>query len=123
MVIVDSNKCIGCNACIRTCPVPNANRYDGNVVHINNAECIQCGECIKGCTHGARDYEDDIEAFLDEIKKGNTSLIVAPAIKTAFDGSWRHVLQWLKEQGDTRPVVYDSEGEWNSDLTLPAPIE
>lgn len=31
--------------------------------------------------------------------------------------------QWLKEQGDTRPVVYDSEGEWNSDLTLPAPIE
>ena len=31
--------------------------------------------------------------------------------------------QWLKEQGDTRPVVYDSEGEWNSDLTLPAPVE
>ncbi len=31
--------------------------------------------------------------------------------------------QWLKEQGDSRPVVYDSEGEWNSDLVLPAPIE
>lgn len=105
MVIVDPHKCIGCNACIRTCPVPNANRYDGNVVHINNAECIQCGECIKGCTHGARDYEDDIEAFLEEVKKGNTSLIVAPAIKTAFDGSWRHVLQWLKDQGVKE--VYD----------------
>lgn len=99
MVKVLENKCIGCNACIRNCPVPNANRYDGKVVHVNTAECIQCGECIKGCTHGARDYEDDIELFMQEIKRGNVSLIVAPAIKTAFDGSWRHVLQWLKEQG------------------------
>lgn len=99
MVKVLAEKCIGCNACIRACPVPNANRYDGNVVHINNDECIQCGECIKGCTHGARDYEDDIEMFMKEIRKGNVSLIVAPAIKTAFDGSWRHVLQWLKDSG------------------------
>ncbi len=99
MVKVLEDKCIGCNACIRSCPVPNANRYDGKVVHVNTDECIQCGECIKGCTHGARDYEDDIELFMQEIKRGNVSLIVAPAIKTAFDGSWRHVLQWLKDMG------------------------
>lgn len=99
MVKVLEDKCIGCNACIRNCPVPNANRYDGKAVHVNTDECIQCGECIKSCTHGARDYEDDIELFMQEIKRGNVSLIVAPAIKTAFDGSWRHVLQWLKDQG------------------------
>ncbi len=106
MVKVIAEKCVGCNACIRHCPVPNANRYDGNVVHINVDECIQCGECIKGCTHGARDYDDDIEQFMSEIKSGNISLIVAPAIKTAFDGSWRHVLQWLKEMGVKE--VYDT---------------
>ncbi len=105
MVKVIAEKCIGCNACIRSCPVPNANRYDGNVVHVNTEECIQCGECIKGCTHGARDYDDDIEIFMKEIRKGNVSLIVAPAIKTAFDGSWRHVLQWLKDSGVKE--VYD----------------
>ncbi len=99
MVIIDQTKCTGCNACIRSCPVPTANRYDGDVVHINTDECIQCGECIKSCTHGARDYVDDIEIFMQEIKKGNVSLIVAPAVKTAFEGRWRHVLQWLKEQG------------------------
>ncbi|MBE6901267.1 MAG: 4Fe-4S dicluster domain-containing protein [Ruminococcaceae bacterium] len=105
MVKVLADKCIGCNACIRTCPVPNANRYDGRVVHINNDECIECGECVKHCPHDARDYEDDLEAFLREVQRGNVSLIVAPAIKTAFDGSWRHVLQWLKELGVKE--VYD----------------
>ena len=99
MVKVIADKCIGCNACIRSCPVPNANRFDGNVVHVNNDECIQCGECIKGCPHGARDYDDDIEMLMKDIRRGNVSLIVAPAIKTAFDGSWRHVLQWLKDSG------------------------
>lgn len=105
MVKIIEEKCIGCNACIRTCPVPTANRYDGNVVHINPMECIQCGECIKHCLHGARDYEDDIEKFLNDIKKTRVSLIVAPAIKTALDGKWRHILQWLKEQGVNE--VYD----------------
>lgn len=105
MVKVIEEKCIGCNACIRTCPVPTANRYDGNVVHINPTACIQCGECIKHCLHGARDYEDDIEAFLKDIKSSRISLIVAPAIKTAMDGKWRHVLQWLKNVGVKE--VYD----------------
>ncbi len=105
MVKIIEENCTGCNACIRNCPVPNANRYDGNVVHVNNDQCIQCGECIKNCTHGARDYEDDIDLFMNEIKKGNVSLIVAPAIKTAFEGRWRHVLQWLKEMGVKE--VYD----------------
>ncbi len=105
MVKVIEENCIGCNACIRTCPVPTANRYDGNVVHINPTACIQCGECIKHCQHGARDYEDDIDKFLKDIKSSKVSLIVAPAIKTAMDGRWRHVLQWLKQQGVRE--VYD----------------
>lgn len=29
MIRVIEDKCIGCNACIRTCPVVTANRYDG----------------------------------------------------------------------------------------------
>ncbi len=69
MVHVIEDKCIGCNACIRVCPVPNANRYDGHVVHINNQECIQCGECVKSCQHGARYYDDDLETVLDLMKK------------------------------------------------------
>lgn len=106
MIHVNAEKCIGCNACIRTCPVPTANRYDGKVVYVNNDACIKCGECIKHCEHGARDYDDEIERLLQDAKTKSVSLIVAPAIKTAFDGTWRHILQWLKSQGVK--AVYDT---------------
>lgn len=98
-VIVNPNKCIGCAACIRSCPIPAANRSDGRTVHVNDDECIRCGECVRSCTHGARSYEDDLEEFFRIVGNGNVSLIVAPAIKSAFDGTWRHVLQWLKDLG------------------------
>lgn len=113
MVHVTEDKCIGCNACIRVCPVPNANRYDGKVVHINPEECIQCGECVKGCQHGARYYDDDLETVFELMKsKKKVSFIVAPAIKTAMDGKWRHVLKWLKDNGANE--VYD--GSFGADI-------
>ncbi len=112
MIHVAENKCIGCNACIRTCPIPNANRYDGKVVNVNNKECIMCGECIKNCKHGARYYDDDLEAMLTQMKTKKISLIVAPAIKTAMDGKWRHVLKWLKDNGIHE--VYD--GSFGADI-------
>lgn len=119
MVHVREDKCIGCNACIRTCPVPNANRYDGNVVHVNPQECIQCGECIRGCKHGARYYDDDLETLMELIKTKSVSLIVAPAIKSAMDGKWRHVLQWLKEYGVHE--IYD--GSFGADICTYMHIE
>lgn len=111
-IIVDPQKCIGCAACIRACPIPSANRSDGTVVHVNHEECICCGECIKSCLHGARSYEDDLEEFFRIVKNGNVSLVVAPAIKSIFDGYWRHVLQWLKDQGVHE--IYD--GSFGADI-------
>lgn len=112
MVHVDENKCIGCNACIRSCPIPNANTYDGKVVKVNTSMCIKCGECIKSCPHGARYYDDDLEKVLELMKTAKVSFVVAPAIKSSMDGTWRHVLQWFKENGVHE--IYD--GAFGADI-------
>ena len=119
MVHVDENKCIGCNACIRACPIPNANTYDGNVVNVNTSMCIKCGECIKSCPHGARYYDDDLETVLELMKKTKVSFVVAPAIKSSMDGTWRHTLQWFKDNGAHE--IYD--GAFGADICTYMHIE
>lgn len=102
---VDEKKCVGCNACVRACPVGDANVVTKNgddklCIAIDNEKCIKCGSCISACSHNSRFYEDDMDAFFADLKKGNEiAIIAAPSVKVAFDGYWRHVLQWLRNQG------------------------
>lgn len=105
MITFDYNKCVGCNTCVRVCPAPEANsvsvRPDGSIfIIVNDDKCIKCGKCTKVCDHHARGYTDDTERFLDDLKSGVPIIIIAaPAIKVAFDGSWRHVLTQLRKMG------------------------
>ena len=102
---IDLDKCVGCNSCVRVCPAPGTNvaKYDQNgnmVIDIDNDRCIKCGACIKACTHNARFYRDDTERFINDMKSGKEVIIItAPAVKIAFDGNWRHVLQWFRNNG------------------------
>lgn len=105
MILFDESKCVSCNSCIRACPAPEANRAiqasDGRIIYsINSDKCINCGACVKECNHGARTYEDDTEQFWRDIKNGqDIALMVAPAVKVAFDGCWRNVLEFLRSNG------------------------
>lgn len=126
MVILNSENCVGCNSCVRVCPTHDANlAHIGEngkiVISIDNDRCIECGECVKACNHGARDFLDDIDRFFDDFKKDNSNfiLLVAPAIKVAFDGYWRHVLDWFRNQG----VKYVLDGALGADICTWAHIE
>lgn len=112
MVHVREDKCIGCNSCIRSCPIPSANTAHDNTVSVNHDDCILCGECVKVCPHGARYYNDDLEKVIDLIKSTSVSFVVAPAIKSSMDGEWRHVLQWFKDLGVKN--IYD--GAFGADI-------
>ena len=111
IINVDVDKCVGCNACVRACPVGDANvarmDEDGKLkITIDDEKCIKCGACIRACSHVARSYVDDTLRFLEDLNKGQEiALIAAPSIKIAFDGSWRHALQWLHDHGAKK--IYD----------------
>lgn len=110
-IYLDIDKCVGCNACVRTCPVDEANiaRTDENgrlIIGIDENKCIKCGACIRACSHHARTFGDDIDEFFKDLKSGREIVLVAaPSIKIGFDGNWRHALQWLRNQGIKK--IYD----------------
>lgn len=105
IINVELEKCVGCNACVRACPAGDANiahmDQDGKLrIEIDDEKCIKCGACIKACSHNARFFHDDIDEFLAALRRGEeVAVIAAPSIKIAFDGNWRHALQWLRNQG------------------------
>jgi len=99
----DLSKCVGCNRCIRVCPIDEANIVfvDGaNVkVQIDNEKCIACGACLSTCQHNSRTYDDDTEKFIKDLCSGQTiSVFVAPAARANLR-NWGRILTWLKGLG------------------------
>ena len=99
----DMHLCVGCNRCIRFCPVEGANiaYHDGAEikVKVDNTQCIVCGACIDTCQHDSRGYFDDTERFLADLRNGvSISLFAAPAIRTNHE-NWGRLLTWLRQKG------------------------
>ncbi|MDR1321991.1 MAG: methyl-accepting chemotaxis protein [Gracilibacteraceae bacterium] len=109
LVISDESACVGCNKCVRECPMEGASlTYTNNghiKVKVNENRCIACGACIRACRHQARDYMDDTERFLRDLKSGvPISLFAAPAVRVGgLDGG--RVFAWLRKMGVKK--IYD----------------
>ena len=46
--IIDKEKCVGCGACVETCPV-EAIKKDGDKCKIDAEACVDCGACAGVC--------------------------------------------------------------------------
>ncbi len=103
------DKCVGCNKCINECPVNFCNisyLKDGeSKVKNDPGRCINCGKCIDTCDHGARDYNDDLESFLADLRSGQKiSIVAAPALRHNFS-NYEKLFGYLKSLGVN--VIYD----------------
>ena len=99
-MVFTNEKCVGCNKCIRSCPVLTANVAGDGKISVDEEVCIQCGACFDHCHHGARDFEDDTQAFLDGLRNGKEmSVIVAPAFIANYPKIYKKVYGYLKSLG------------------------
>ena len=104
IIYVLEEKCVGCNKCIKVCPILEANivYLDGNGKHkvkINEKACIHCGNCISVCEHNSRLYIDDTERFINDLKRGKKiSILAAPAIKVNIS-KYKRLFGYLKSLG------------------------
>lgn len=105
MALVFTNeKCIGCNKCIRSCSCEGANisvTKDGKTrIEVDEKRCIACGACFDVCEHKAREYTDDTLQFFRDLKRGvPISILIAPAFRANYPGSYKQMLGGLKKAG------------------------
>jgi pyruvate formate lyase activating enzyme len=53
-LLVDTERCAACGACIAACPA-GANRTSGSAVVFDRGRCAACGRCVDGCPQMARE--------------------------------------------------------------------
>jgi len=109
IIVNDLEKCVGCNRCIRVCPVEEANiaymEGDAVKVRVDTDKCIACGACLHACPHHSRGYIDDTEQFFNDLRAGQAiSLFCAPASRANLK-EWDKILALLREMGVKR--IYD----------------
>lgn len=113
-MVYTNEKCVGCNKCIRTCPVLAANIACDEKINVDENMCIQCGACFDNCMHGARDFEDDTEIFLKELSAGKSfSVIVAPAFVANYPQEYKKIYGYLKSLG----VLHIYSVSFGADIT------
>ena len=105
----DMEKCVGCNRCIRTCPVDEANvSYIENgvtKVRVDQSKCITCAACLPVCHHASRYFYDDTEKFFSDLRRGvPISMFCAPAVRANLE-NWDRINTLLRQMGVN--AIYD----------------
>ncbi|MFP4697221.1 MAG: [Fe-Fe] hydrogenase large subunit C-terminal domain-containing protein [Eubacteriales bacterium] len=103
-LIYTTDDCIGCNTCIKGCPVIGANvaklENGENKVFVDGEKCIHCGQCLSRCEHNAREYRDDTERFFDDVTSGEkVSVLIAPSFLSNYPKEYGKILGYLKFLG------------------------
>lgn len=115
VISVDPDLCVNCHACIAVCPVKFCNDGSKDYVTVNPEMCIGCGRCLAACTHDARKLLDDLDPFLDALKRRDPLVVlVAPSVAAGFPDQWMQLNGWLRSVGVS--AVFDVS--FGAELTI-----
>ena len=108
--VFTNDRCIGCNRCIAYCKNLGANVSIMNEelaqIQVDSKKCSDCGVCIRACLHGAREYRDDCELFLQALGRGEKiSVIVSTTFYVVYRDKAAQILGYLKSLGVDK--IYD----------------
>lgn len=103
-LIYTSDNCIGCNKCIKGCPVMGSNiavsGREGSKIIVDGTKCVHCGKCLKTCEHSARHFRDDLPLLLDSLSHGEAiDLLVAPSFFFVYEKMAPQYIGFLKSLG------------------------
>lgn len=109
-LIYTNNNCIACNKCINQCSILGANvsvfKNERSYIEIDSKKCNDCGKCISLCSRNAREYRDDIQAFISALTSGEKiSLVLAPSFYIFYKDKAPQILGYLKSLGVEK--IYD----------------
>ena len=110
-LVYTTEKCVGCNRCIRACSCMGAcistepDEHGNSRIEVNGSRCIACAACFDACEHGAREYRDDTERFFEDLRRGEKiSLLIAPAFRADYPKEYERVLGGLRKLGANRMI-------------------
>ena len=106
-----NDNCIGCGRCMLECPAEESTfsvfKIGQRKLAVDPVNCINCGTCIHVCTHGAREYADDTEAFLEALKAGEKiSLILSTSFNMTYGKVSENIIGYFRSIGVDK--IYDS---------------
>ncbi len=110
-LIFTNENCVGCNKCINVCSAMGAcvstvaDENGHSRINVDPSRCVACGACFDACEHCAREYVDDTNAFLADLKKGESiSLLIAPSFGANYPDEYERVLGGLRALGVKRMI-------------------
>lgn len=120
-----TDKCIGCGACKRTCPVDCITGEVKKRHSIDYLKCTHCGQCSTACPIGAITSGNNTLKFLRDLAVPQKTVItqMAPAVRVAMGEAFglepgvnveKKIAAGLRQLG----VDYVFDTTWAADLTI-----
>ena len=120
-----TEKCIGCTACARVCPVKCISGKIKERHILDTSRCTHCGQCVAACPVGAIFEGDHTMKLLKDLATPNRIVVVqiAPAVRVAIGEAFgfeagtnveKKLVGALKKLG----VNYVFDTTWAADITV-----